>query len=155
VIGAMTEGDRAYAEEQRKRAIGAAQNEDEVEFHPNVDRESKTRLLRGCTLLSVPAPYGESFGLYLLEALAAGVPCVQPRSGAFPEVLGATGGGVLVEPDNPIAMADAWEALLSHPERARKLVIDGREAVLERFSMDAMAGRFCDAIGIGPNGREA
>jgi glycosyltransferase involved in cell wall biosynthesis len=36
----------------------------------------------------VPATYGEAFGLYVIEALACGVPVVQPRSGAFPELIG-------------------------------------------------------------------
>lgn len=147
VIGAMTEGDRDYADQQHQRAISAA-DPAHVEFFPNVDRETKIRLLSGCTLLSVPAPYGESFGLYLLEALAAGVPCVQPRSGAFPEVLGATGGGLLVSPDDPEALAEAWETLLREPGQARALGDQGRRTVRKQFSTAAMARRFCDAVGI-------
>ena len=90
-------------------------------------------------MLSVPALYGESFGLYLLEAMAAGVPVVQPRHGAFPELLEATGGGILCEPDDPASLADGLESLLTDELRARELGERGRRAVLERFTAERMA----------------
>ena len=60
-----------------------------------VSRSSRSNFLRSLTVLSVPARSGEAFGLYLIEAMAAGIPAVQPRLGAFPELIEATGGGVL------------------------------------------------------------
>lgn len=57
---------------------------DDVEFHPNVDRAGKQAFLRSLSVFSVPALYGEAFGLYVIEALASGVPVVQPRHAAFP-----------------------------------------------------------------------
>jgi glycosyltransferase involved in cell wall biosynthesis len=75
----------------------------------------------------------------VIEALAAGVPVVQPRRGAFPELIEATGGGVVCEPDDPRALADAIEALLLDAERAAALGQKGQESVFERFSADAMA----------------
>ena len=73
------------------------------------------------SLLSVPATYGESFGLYLLEAMASGVPVVQPRHAAFPEILEKTGGGILCEPDDPSSLAEGLEELLSDQPRATEL----------------------------------
>ena len=67
----------------------------------------------------MPARCPEAFGLYVIEALAAGVPVVQPRSGAFPELIEATGGGVLCEPEDPESLAQTLEALLLAPEHAR------------------------------------
>ena len=75
----------------------------------------------------------------MIEALAAGVPVVQPCSGAFPELVEATDGGVLCEPGDPRALADAIESLLLNPERARALGRAGQKAVFEKFSAGAMA----------------
>jgi glycosyltransferase involved in cell wall biosynthesis len=74
---------------------------DEFTYRGVVDREGKLAFLRSLDLLSVPATYDEPKGMFLLEAMACGVPVVQPRRGAFTEVVEKTGGGVLVEPDNP------------------------------------------------------
>src|ERR1043166_2318978 len=111
----------------------------DVEFHPNLDRKAKVEFLKSLAIFSVPALYGEAFGLYLIEAMAAGVPVVQPRSGAFPELIEATGGGVICEAGDAMALADAIEELLLNPQRARALGQSGRQAVQEKFSAEAMA----------------
>jgi glycosyltransferase involved in cell wall biosynthesis len=113
-----------------------------AEFLPNISREEKIHFLQSLSLLSVPASYGEAFGLYLLEAMACGVPVVQPRVAAFPEILEATGGGVLVEGNTAAALAAAWEALLLDPSQARALGAAAREAVHRDFSMPSMAAHF-------------
>ena len=147
VFGAMTPGDEAYVGEQSRRAIACA-SPDRVSFHPNVDRTGKIDRIRECHMMSVPAPYGESFGLYILESLAAGVPVVQPDRGAFAEVIGATGGGVLVPADDPEAMALAWEALLDDDSQCRQLGETGRASVMQNFNAKAMAHRFEQATGM-------
>jgi glycosyltransferase involved in cell wall biosynthesis len=80
-------------------------------YHGVVDREGKLAFLKGLDLLCVPATYNEPKGMFLLEAMASGVPVVQPRRGAFTEIVEKTGGGLLVEPDNPEALADAFYRL--------------------------------------------
>jgi len=112
---------------------------DDVEFIPNLSREDKLAFLRDISILSVPAEHREAFGMYMIEALASGVPVVQPRHGAFIELLDATGGGILCDPDDPQALADAMETLLLDPERARALGAQGRKAVFESFSAERMA----------------
>ena len=57
--------------------------------------------------------------MFLLEAMANGVPVVQPRRGAFPEIVETTGGGLLVEPDNPEALADGLLDALARIRRGR------------------------------------
>ncbi len=111
----------------------------DVEFHPNIDRAAKLDFLRSLTVFSVPALYGEAFGLYVAEALASGVPVVQPRAASFPELIEGTGGGVLYEPGDVKALADAVESLLVDPEKLRALSEAGRKAVLQDFSADRMA----------------
>ncbi len=112
---------------------------DAFEFHPNVDRARKIDCLARMSLLSVPATYGESFGLYLLEAWAMGLPVVQPRHGAFPELLEETRAGVLCAPDDPAALAEALAGVLADPARARALGAAGRAAVERRFTSAHMA----------------
>ena len=87
--------------------------------------------------------------MYLIEALAAGVPVVQPRVFSFPEIVEGTGGGVVYEPGggaekNAEALADALENLLQDPERARALGHAGSESVKRRYSIGAMARAILD-----------
>ena len=126
----------------------------EVEFHPNLDRAAKLAMLRSLSVFSVPALYGEAFGLYVIEALAAGVPVVQPRVAAFPELVEATGGGVLCAAGDARTLADAVEELLLDPARTRALGETGRRAVFERFSAEAMARETLRVYGelVGKNG---
>jgi len=132
VAGAMTNQDKQFVLALRSK-LG-----DRAEFLPNLDRAAKADFLRSLAVFSVPATYGEAFGMYVLEAQAAGVPVVQPRHGAFPEVLAATGGGLLCEPNQPAALAAALDELLGDPARARRLGAAGRQAVQDKFSIAAM-----------------
>jgi glycosyltransferase involved in cell wall biosynthesis len=76
--------------------------------------------------------------MFLLEALANGVPAVQPRRGAFPEILRATGGGIIVEPD-PAALAAGYLELWRDPERAAALGKAGAAGVREHYDVGRMA----------------
>ena len=114
----------------------------DVELHPNLSRAGKISFLKSLSIFSVPATYGEAFGLYVIEALAAGVPVVQPRHAAFPELVQATGGGILCEPDDANSLADKIEELLLNPSRAGELGETGRRAVFQNFSVAHMAENF-------------
>ena len=63
--------------------------------------------------------------MFLLEAMASGVPVVQPRRGAFPEIVETTGGGMIVEADNPEALADGLLDAVAR-SRARRRARRGR-----------------------------
>jgi len=134
IAGGRTRGDAAFVRTIEDRVADAGA-EGDVEWHPIPDRDAKRDLLAGLTVLSVPVRGGPAFGLYVLEAAAAGVPVVEPRAGALEELVEATGGGVLVPPDDPDALAEAIEGVLRDPDRARALGRAGREAVRERFSL--------------------
>ena len=140
-VGTMTDADAACVDEQ-KRKLRKAGLERHAEFKANVSREEKIEQVRRFSLLSVPALYGEAFGLYLLEAMACGVPVVQPRVAAFTEIVNETGGGVLVEDASPQVLAAAWETLLLDPVRAQALGDAGLHAVQRDYSMHTMAERF-------------
>ena len=122
--GWLGERDRAYFEK-----LGGG-----FEYVGEVDREGKSQFLRSLDILSVPTTYREPKGLFVLEALAHGVPVVQPRHGAFPEVLAATGGGLLVEPNSAEDLARGLAHLIADPELRAELGGQGREAVCQRFT---------------------
>ena len=111
----------------------------EVEFLSEFDSLNKSAFLRTLSVLSVPEKQPVAYGLYVLEALAAGVPVVEPSSGVFPELIDMTGGGVLFEPNNTAALAAAIENLLIEPDYARKLGKQGRDAVFEKFNIEQTA----------------
>ena len=138
IAGAQTGGDVPFVKKLADKISSAGQAA-AVDWLPNLDRPAKTDFLRSLSVFSVPATYGEAFGLYVIEALASGVPVIQPRHGAFPEVLAATDGGVLCEPDDPAALAAALRGLLLDPARARQLGVTGRASVVEKFSIAVMA----------------
>ena len=111
----------------------------DAEFHPNLDRPGKQAFLRSLSVFSVPALYGEAFGLYLIEAWASGVPVVQPRHASFPELVQATGGGLLCAPGSPQALAEGIEQLLSDEEKRRAMGKAGREAAVAKFTIERLA----------------
>jgi glycosyltransferase involved in cell wall biosynthesis len=103
------------------------------------DRHGKISFLKGLSLLSVPAIYNEPKGLFLLEAMAAGIPVVQPRRGAFTEIIENTGGGLLVEPDDPEALAEGMLTLWKDPEKRMELGNLGYQGVRKHYGADRMA----------------
>ncbi|MHC4883503.1 MAG: glycosyltransferase family 4 protein [Planctomycetota bacterium] len=140
ICGGKTGEDDAFLQGVR-REITALGLEKGVEFVEGVDLETRVRFLEGLTLLSVPMEEGDAIGTYLLEAFAAGVPVVQPESGGFPEVIEASGGGVLIEENTPKVLAAAIEDLLGHRERLEFLGKAARRAASTTFSVQEVAVR--------------
>jgi glycosyltransferase involved in cell wall biosynthesis len=131
---------RQYAETQFAKLRDAGLGE-AFHYHGEVNREQKLEFLRSIDLLSVPTTYREPKGLFVLESLAAGVPVVQPAHGAFTEVLQATGGGVLVTPNDPGELANALHQLLIDTSLRATYGEQGRRTVLESFHASAIAER--------------
>jgi glycosyltransferase involved in cell wall biosynthesis len=92
-------------------------------------------------VLSVPGPYADPKGLFLLEAMASGVPVVQPRRGAATEIVETTGGGLLVEPDDPDALAAGILELWTNREQRRECGRRGYEGVRAHYGAAQMATR--------------
>lgn len=138
IAGGKTTDDEIYVKGMRQKLDTEGFSQD-VEFLQNLNRKEKLEFFQSISILSVPAGHREAFGMYIIEALASGVPVVQPNHGAFTELLEATGGGLLCEPDNPQALTDAMETMLLNPERARELGRIGRKAVFEKFSKEIMS----------------
>ena len=106
-----------------------------------LDRAQKLNFLRNLDVLSVPGTYDEPKGIFLLEAMASGVPVVQPRRGTFPELLQRTGGGILVEPDDPASLAEGILTLWNDREKAAALGRSGVQGVRRHYGVAQMADR--------------
>lgn len=124
--------------EQQMKSCGLAS---EFRYHGAMDRDQKVGFLRTLDVLSVPATYDEPKGMFLLEAMACGVPLVQPRRGGFTEIIEKTGSGLLVEPDDVEKLAEGILRLFKDPKLAEELGQSGFQKVREYYSVAGMADR--------------
>jgi glycosyltransferase involved in cell wall biosynthesis len=138
VSGWLGENNRGYFEEQKAR-LAQANLLGEFVHVDAPDHDSKVRFLQSLDVLSVPTTYHEPKGLYVLEAWANGIPVVQPGHGSFPELVEATGGGVIVSPEDSMALAEALRQMMERPEEGRRLGKLGQAAVQARFDAATMA----------------
>jgi len=125
---------KRIAESLRAAGLG-----DELVYRGAVDRANKVRFFHDIDVLSVPSGYHEPKGLYLLEAMACGVPVVQPNHGAFPEIIARTGGGVLSQSEAGADVAEAIHALWKEPAKAAALGRAGAEGVRRHYTVQHMA----------------
>ncbi len=131
--GGMTGDDNAFIKKQVKK-LKKHKLLDDVVFVEEYKEEFLNQFFQPLTLLSVPVLNGEAFGLYQIESLACGVPIVQPALGAFPEVIETSRGGVTYTPNTPEALSQKWEEILSKPEALKRMSVDGRKSVEEKFN---------------------
>jgi glycosyltransferase involved in cell wall biosynthesis len=136
--GYLSPADRAYFKSAVAELRGAGAR-DRFEYVGPVDLAGKRAFLATLDVLSVPTVLPEAKGLYVLEALAAGLPVVQPAHGSFPELIEATGGGVLYDPARRGALAEALAQLMDDVPRRRALAAAGHAAVREKFTAERMA----------------
>jgi len=143
LAGAYCDSDRPNIDELKSKIDQAGLTKD-VRWSPNVSFEEKVRALKSATLFSIPAPseYGEAFGLPIIEAMACGTPVIQPDHGAYPEIINATGGGLIHQVDHPADLAEKINRLLEDKATRSQLATSGRKAVAERYSAAAMAESF-------------
>lgn len=132
--GGSTGDDAKYIKEQ-KRKIREYNLEDSYEIIDEFEGDTRHNFFKKVSLISVPVRIGEAFGMYLLESMASGVPVVQPALGAFPEIVGLSGGGVTYMPNSPEKLSETWAELLSNPEKLEKLSNDGYEGTKKKFNI--------------------
>jgi glycosyltransferase involved in cell wall biosynthesis len=145
--GYLSPAYRAYLDEIR-RTLDHAGLGAEFTYRGSVDRAGKLAFLRGLDVLSVPATYDEPKGLFLLEAMASGVPVAVPSRGAFVEVVNRTGGGVLVEPDEPDSLANALYELWRDREATARLAQRALAGVRAHHTVARSADRLLEALAL-------
>lgn len=126
--------------------VSAAGLSEEFDYVGEVNREEKIAFLQSLDVMSVPTPYAEPKGLFLIESMACGTPVVQPRHGAFPELLTLTRGGLLVDPDSPRALAEGLVQLWRDPPLRRQLGAQGAEGVRTHYHARVMADQAEEAF---------
>ena len=99
---------------------------------------------KSLTVMSVPVLKGEAFGLYQLEALASGVPLVQPALGAFPEVIRSTGGGVTYHPNTAEGLAAKLAGVLTDRAELEQMSRAGRRSVEEKYDSSLLTGKMLE-----------
>jgi glycosyltransferase involved in cell wall biosynthesis len=117
----------------------------EFNYRGVLDREAKLAFLKGLDAFSVPATYDEPKGMSLLEAMAAGVPVVQPRRGSFTEIVERTGGGVLVDGSDAEPLALGLLSLIESPSLTAELGQRAYTGVREHYGVSNMARRAVEA----------
>jgi glycosyltransferase involved in cell wall biosynthesis len=149
VAGYLPPEHAAYLNDAR-RVLEQAGLGNEFTYHGALDRDAKLAFLATLDVLSVPATYDEPKGMFLLEAMASAVPVVQPRRGAFIEIVEKTGGGVLVAPDNTVSLTEGLYALFADRARARWLGERGAEGVRGHYaiarSADSLLEVYADVL---------
>ncbi len=133
----------SYAGEQRRR-LEEAGCADHVQWWGEVDRPRKQAFFEAIDLLCVPMPYEEPKGLFVLEALACGVPVIVPAHGIFPEMLGELEGGWLLKSVEPRVVAEELSRRVVDLPGLRNRGAIGRERVLEKRTAQVMASATLD-----------
>jgi glycosyltransferase involved in cell wall biosynthesis len=144
VAGYMAPDCKPYLADIQRRLTDAGLA-NEFHYHGVLDRAEKISFLRKLDVMSVPATYDEPKGVSLLEAMACGVPLVQPGRGAFTEIVESTGGGILVRPDDPAHLAEGILKIARDKQLADELGANGFRGVREHYSAAYMADRLLEA----------
>ncbi len=143
--GYMAPDSKPYLEAIQKRLHDAGLG-NEFHYRGVLERADKIAFLRGLDLMSMPATYDEPKGVSLLEAMACGVPLVQPRRGSFTEIIERTGGGLLVQPDDPQSLANGILQIARDSNLARELSANGFHGVREHYTAAHMADKVLEAF---------
>jgi glycosyltransferase involved in cell wall biosynthesis len=131
--GGMTSDDKPFINRQIKKLKKMNFIKD-VEFIEDFTGEALSVFFAGLSVLTVPVIKGEAFGLYQIEAMASGIPVVQPALGAFTEIVEVTGGGVVYFPNTSEALAEKLKEVLLQPEKLMEMSNSGRQAIFEKFN---------------------
>jgi glycosyltransferase involved in cell wall biosynthesis len=138
VCGGYTSDDKSFIREQIRK-IKDNGFKSSVHIYPEFIGSAKQNFLSSIDVMSVPVRKHDAYGLYILESNAAGIPVVQPATGAFPEIVKMTGGGIIYNPDTVDELAANLKKLLHDRALAESYGKAGRFAVKEKFTLRHMS----------------
>jgi glycosyltransferase involved in cell wall biosynthesis len=140
LTGGKTGDDEKFINKQVKKLKLAGCIED-VEFVENFKTDTLSQFFESVSVLSVPVVGGEAFGLYQLEALACGVPIVQPEAGGFTEIIEKSQAGLTFKPNNAQALSEKLAEILSDKAQLEVYSKNGQVAIKEHFNTKVAASR--------------
>ncbi|MEK7294998.1 MAG: glycosyltransferase family 4 protein, partial [Actinomycetota bacterium] len=114
---------------------------DRIEWLGRITEEDKIRRLASCTVFCAPSLHSESFGIVLLEAMAAQAPLVASALDGYCNVATHDRDALLVEPGDAKALADALNTIITNPSLTQRLVAGGAIRA-EHFSMRVLAQEY-------------
>lgn len=140
VSGGYTGDDKPFIAEQIRK-IKTNGLKSFVRIYPEFHGNSKQEFFSNIDVMSVPVRKHDGYGLYILEANASGVPVVQPATGAFPEIIEKTAGGITYATDNIQELSASLLKLLKENDLRAQLGKQGKEKVLNELSLEKMSER--------------
>lgn len=138
ITGGSTGDDKRFIRSVRNK-FSSLYLASSVEFHEEYEGAGRQNFLRKVSVLSVPVRQGDAFGIYLAEAMASGIPVVQPSLGAFPEIIEKTKGGMLYGENKPELLAQALKSLLGDKEKLRAMSVTARKGAEEGLNINFLA----------------
>jgi glycosyltransferase involved in cell wall biosynthesis len=138
VCGGFTGVDKPFISTQIKK-IREHGLQKSMRIYPEFQGNKKMEFFNDVDVISVPVRKYDGYGLYILEANSSGIPVVQPATGAFPEIIAMTGGGITYSPDNIEELSSALLRLLTDRQLASDLGETGRINVRSVLSLDRMS----------------
>jgi glycosyltransferase involved in cell wall biosynthesis len=138
VSGGYTGTDKHFIAEQIRK-IKSHGLKNFVRLYPEFQGNSKEEFFSNIDIMSVPVRKHDGYGLYILEANAAGIPVVQPETGAFPEIVAKTRGGITYSPDSIEELSSSLVNLFNDNNLRIKLGAEGKENVLKELSLARMS----------------
>lgn len=116
---------------------------DKVKFHGYLPPTEGWQVIAQChlgmaTLLETPN-YVESYPTKLFEYMAMGIPIITSHFALYRSIVEETGCGLCVDPDDPVAIADAIQWIHDNPSESREMALRGKEAVSKRFRWETEA----------------
>lgn len=143
LTGGSTGADKKYIKSIRK-TIRQAGLEQTIEFVDKFDDEDRLAFFDRVSVLSVPVRKGEAFGIYLTEAMASGIPIVQPKLGAFPEIVESSKGGMIYENNTAAELQEKLEMVLSKDFDLKRLSEQARVGVESNFNIQMQSEKLVE-----------
>ncbi len=143
LTGGQTGADNKFLKDIRDK-IRRSGFDSSVEFHKEFEGPGRKDFFAKTSLISVPVRNGEAFGIYIAEALASGIPVLQPALGAFPEILEMAGGGIIYGQNRPELLSSALKSLLDDRAALEKLSSEAREGAEKHLNIHKLANNLVE-----------
>ena len=147
VCGGFTGDDKSFIADQIRK-IRESGFKSSVRIYPEFQGTRKSEFFNNVDVISVPVRKHDGYGLYILEANGAGIPVVEPATGAFSEIIDTTKGGITYFPDNGVELVAALKRVLIDKNLRKQFSEHGRSGVLQKLSLEKMAEGLYEAYKI-------